>query len=97
MKFVEIYDISRDYGHNNIVSHYYDKDAPIPIWAIFELISLGEFGDFLSCLHENVRLKISSSVSVDSDGIILQKIIYWLKDLRNVVAHNNTIFDTLFQ
>ena len=33
--------ISRDYGKRFIVNHYYDKDQPLPIWAIFELISLG--------------------------------------------------------
>ena len=93
--------ISRDYGRNNIVSHYYDKDRPVPIWAIFELLSLGEFGNFISCLNEPTRLCISRSIgiktSVDTDGRMTEKIVYTLKDLRNAVAHNNTIFDTRFK
>lgn len=93
--------ISRDYGRNNIVSHYYDRDRPVPIWAIFELISLGEFGNFISCLNESTRLSISRSVgiktSVDTDGRMTEKIVYTLKDLRNAVAHNNTVFDTRFK
>ena len=93
--------ISRDYGRNNIVNHYYDKDQPMPIWAIFELLSLGEFGTFISCLNLKVRLEISKAVgiksSVDSDGKLLEKIVFTLKDLRNAVAHNNTIFDTRFK
>ena len=89
--------ISRDYGKRFIVNHYYDKDEPLPIWPIFELMSLGEFGNFVDCLNDICRKKISQSVgikvSVDSDGEILSYMIYALKDLRNVVAHNNTIFD----
>ncbi|MGN1457872.1 MAG: Abi family protein [Acutalibacteraceae bacterium] len=93
--------ISRDYGHNNIISHYYDKDCPVPIWAIFELLSLGEFGNFVSCLNLSVRKDVSKVVGVkssfDSDGRMIEKIVYALKDLRNAVAHNNTVFDTRFK
>ena len=93
--------ISRDYGKRFIVNHYYDKDQPLPIWAIFELISLGEFGNFIDCLAENTRKSISKSVGIkttyDSDGRLLPLIVYTLKDLRNAVAHNNTVFDTRFK
>ena len=93
--------ISRDYGKNNIVNHYYDQDRLVPIWAIFELISLGEFGNLLGCLNTLVRADISRSVgirtSVDSDGRMVEKIVFTLKDLRNAVAHNNTVFDTRFK
>lgn len=93
--------ISRDYGKRFIVNHYYDKDQPLPIWAIFELISLGEFGAFVDCLNENTRKNISKSVGIkttyDSDGRLLPLIVYTLKDLRNAVAHNNTVFDTRFK
>lgn len=93
--------ISRDYGKRFIVKHYYDKDQPLPIWAIFELISLGEFGTFVDCLNELTRKKVSKSVGIksvyDRDGKLLPMIIYALKDLRNAVAHNNTIFDTRFK
>ena len=94
-------DISRDYGKSNIVTHYYDKDHPVPIWAIFEIISLGEFGYFISSLNFNTRAKISSSIGVkssfDQDAKMVEKIVFALKDLRNAVAHNNTIFDTRFK
>lgn len=93
--------ISRDYGKRFIVNHFYDKDQPIPIWAIFELISLGEFGVFLDCLNQKVSKKISKSVGIknsyDGDGKLLPLIVYTLKDLRNAVAHNNTLFDTRFK
>ena len=93
--------ISRDYGKNNIIAHYYDKDKPVPIWAIFELISLGEFGNFISCLKLNTRLNISQSVGIvtsrDRDGKMLEMIVYAIKDLRNSIAHNNIIFDNRFK
>lgn len=92
--------ISRDYGKRFVVDHYYDKDQPLPIWAIFEIISLGEFAAFVDCLDEVTRKEISGQVgikrSVDSDGKILPVMLYTLKDLRNAVAHNNTVFDTRF-
>ena len=93
--------ISRDYGKRFIVNHFYDKDQPIPIWAIFELISFVEFGVFLDCLNQKVSKKISKSVGIknsyDGDGKLLPLIVYTLKDLRNAVAHNNTLFDTRFK
>lgn len=93
--------ISRDYGKRFIVNHYYDKDQPLPIWAIFELISLGEFGTLVDCLELNTAKKVSKSVGIkvtyDRDGKLLPLIVYALKDLRNAVAHNNTIFDTRFK
>jgi abortive infection bacteriophage resistance protein len=93
--------ISRDYGKRFIVNHYYDKDQPLPIWAIFELISLGEFGTFIDCLDESTRKDISKAVgikvSADRDGKLLSMMVYALKDLRNAVAHNNTVFDTRFK
>ena len=93
--------ISKSYGKNNIVNHYYDKDKLVPIWGIFELLTLGQFGSFVSCLNLSVRKRISNEVgiksNVDSDGRMLEKIIYILKDLRNAVAHNSTVFDTRFK
>lgn len=94
--------ITRDYSNNKpIIQHFYNKDEPIPIWAIFEVISLGEFGNFVSCLDYNIKRKISKSLNLyqpcDSDGRLTEKIIYILKDLRNSIAHNDVIFDTRFK
>lgn len=92
--------ISRDYGKRYIVKHYYEKDQPLPIWAIFELLSLGEFANFINCINVSTNKKISTAInlniSLNSDGKLLSEILFVLKDLRNAVAHNNTIFDTRF-
>lgn len=92
----------RDYANNRqIVNHFFDADRPIPIWAIFESLTLGEFGTLFSCANSNVKLNTSRILhlpsNLDSDGKLTEYIIYTIKDLRNAVAHNNTIFDTRFQ
>lgn len=40
---------------------------------------------------------LTQTSNIDTDGKITEFIIYAIKDLRNAVAHNNTIFDTRFQ
>lgn len=92
----------RDYSkRQQIVNHFFNKDAAIPIWAIFESLTLGEFGSFFSCANKNVKMTVSSLLklptNLDSDGKITQYIIYCIKDLRNAIAHNNIIFDTRFK
>ena len=92
----------RDYSNKKqTVNHFFDADQPIPIWAVFESLTLGEFGTFFACSNSNVKLKTSSILhlpsNLDTDGKITEYIIYAIKDLRNAVAHNNTIFDTRFQ
>lgn len=86
---------------NKIAVHYYQKDLNLPIWAIFELLSLGEFGYFVSCAEINTRKQISSSLGIrpsdDTSGLLPQRLIFTLKDLRNAIAHNNVVFDTRFK
>ena len=87
--------LSRDYDKSLIVNHYYDKDKLVPIWAIFELLSLGEFGNLFSCINIKVRKEISKNIGIksyaDTDGNLTGHIIFAIKDLRNAVAHNNTV------
>jgi len=86
---------------NNIVSHYLKNDESIPIWAILEIITLGEFGNLISTLDLKIRKAISKdlglNIAFDSSGILVQSIIFALKDLRNSIAHNNVVFDTRFR
>ena len=83
---------------NNIVSHYLKNDESIPIWAIFEIITLGEFGNLISTFNLKTRRDISKdigiNISFDSSGKL---VIFILKDLRNAIAHNNVVFDTRFK
>ena len=85
---------------NNIVSHYLKNDENVPIWGIFEIITLGEFGNLVSTLDFNLRQDIAKdigyNIAYDSKGILVEKSIFIMKDLRNAIAHNNVVFDTRF-
>ena len=98
-----IYKVQTDaFGNGNkIAEHYLIKDVNLPIWAIFELLSLGEFGHFVSCLNYGCRKAISRKIGLkqsdDSNALLTQRLIYAIKDLRNAIAHNDVIFDTRFR
>src|SRR5699024_3311469 len=98
-----IYKVQTDaYGNGNkIADHYLRNDANLPIWATFELLSLGEFGHFVSCLNQNCRADISKKLGIrpsdDTNAMMPQRLIYATKDLRNAIAHNDVIFDTRFR
>lgn len=98
-----VYKIQADsYNNGNkIANHYLSKDISIPIWGIFELLSLGEFGHFVSCLNKTCRCEISKNLSIrqtdDSNAMIPQRLIYATKDLRNSIAHNDVVFDARFR
>lgn len=89
----------RDYKKRSVVSHFFDKDASIPIWAIFETLTLGEFGTLFDCSNQNVKAYVSNVMYLPShynNESITKSFIFTLKDLRNAIAHNNVIFDTRF-
>lgn len=83
------------------VTHFYDTEKSVPIWAVFENINLGDFGNFVSCLNSDCRRKIECllgiNIALDSGFKLLERIVFILKDLRNAIAHNNVIFDTRFK
>ena len=98
-----IYKVQTDAFNNDnkIAEHYLNKDVNLPIWAIFELLSLGEFGHFVSCLNTKCRKAISVKIGIrqtdDKTAMMPQRLIYATKDLRNAIAHNDVIFDTRFR
>ena len=85
------------------ITHFYHKvgNSTVPVWALFEIITMGDLGFLLSCLIYDVRNDISQrigiNVSSDTDRQLIYKYIYALKDLRNAIAHNDVIFDTRFR
>ncbi len=93
--------VADNYDKNKIVTHFYDRNHEVPIWGIFELLTLGEFGYFVSCLDVNTKIKSEHSIGINSsyssDGSLTEKVIYLIKDLRNSLSHNEPIFDTRFK
>lgn len=94
--------LSRSYNNNNkIVSHFYLKDKHVPIWGIFEIITLGTFADLIKSLEFKARRKIDIemglNIAYDTDARFPEKIIYLIKALRNSIAHNDVVFDVRFK
>lgn len=96
--------LARAYRSNNPkITHFYNNVgyADVPVWALFEIMTMGDLGYLLSCLTYDVRDDISKRIGLnlasDTDRQLLYKYIYTLKDLRNAIAHNSVVFDTRFR
>lgn len=91
------------YNNNPKITHFYNNIgySDVPVWALFEIMTMGDLGYLLSCLTYAVRDDISKRIGLnlasDTDRQLLYKYIYTLKDLRNAIAHNAVIFDTRFR
>lgn len=88
---------------NPKITHFYNNPnySAVPIWALFEIMTMGDLGYLLSCLTFDVREDISKRIGLDlsndTSRQLLYKYIYALKDLRNAIAHNAVVFDTRFR
>ena len=88
---------------NPKITHFYHTPnySGVPIWALFEIMTMGDLGYLLSCLTFDVREDISKRIGLDlsndTSRQLLYKYIYALKDLRNAIAHNAVVFDTRFR
>ena len=93
--------IARNHETKAVIRHFRDKDLDIPIWALFEVMTLGNFGAFYSCLHDDVKRRICDDLGMPSHNFdsptALKKAIFAFKDLRNAVAHNGVIIDVRFR
>ncbi len=96
--------LSKAYSHNNPkITHFYNNMSysEVPLWALFEILTLGDFAYLLSCLTIDTRDHITSDlgmqvVSIDTNRELIYKYLYTLKDFRNAVAHNSVVFDARF-
>lgn len=96
--------LAHAYRKNNPkITHFYNNVgySDVPIWALFEIMTMGDLGYLLSCLTYDVRDDISRrlglNASCDTDRQLIYKYIYTLKDLRNAIAHNAVVFDARFR
>lgn len=97
--------LAKAYKENNPkITHFYNNMSysGVPIWALIEIMTMGDFGFLLSCLTFDARDSISkklklANIAVDSNRDLIYKYLYTLKDLRNAIAHNSVVFDTRFR
>lgn len=96
-------EISNNYDKNPKIKHFCDSLTYdyIPLWAIFEILTLGEFGRLIGILIFDLKDKISNKfeigISFDTNRDLLERYIMILKYLRNSVAHNNIVYDNRFK
>lgn len=91
-----------EYGNDNpVIQNFVHKDKPVPLWAAFEVISLGTLGSFFQCLNIKDRKKILKNLEIldsnDTNGELLSRHIWIIKELRNALAHNHIVFDCRFK
>ncbi|MBR4474285.1 MAG: Abi family protein [Oscillospiraceae bacterium] len=97
--------LSRAYKESNPkITHFYNNlgYSGVPIWALFEIMTLGDFAFLLSCLTFDARDSISKKLgmhngAIDTNRELIYNYLYTLKDLRNAIAHNSVVFDTRFR
>ncbi|MBR2555561.1 MAG: Abi family protein [Aeriscardovia sp.] len=89
---------------NSKITHFYNNlgYSGVPVWALFEIMTMGDFGFLLSTLTIDARDKISNKLGITNSAIdtnrdLVYLYLYALKDLRNAVAHNSVLFDTRFR
>lgn len=90
-----------------VIKHFTDQSRGVPIWALMETLTLGEFSTIYSCLTNDLKDAIYDRLSMPkrSHGQGAQKkdktdlflaLLRVLANLRNSVAHNNVILDARF-
>ena len=103
-KLIQTY-LTKAYEKNNPqIVHFYNNLGyeGVPLWALFEILTLGDFAYLLSCLNFATRKNITSDLgmkvaSVDTNRELIYNYLYTLKDLRNAIAHNAVVFDARFR
>ena len=87
------------YSHGDrIVTHYYDGPGQsVPLWALFEVTTLGHFARFLEQLSPDVLVRVAGSWGVRrGEAQLVPHLVFAITELRNAVAHNGIVFDTRF-
>lgn len=97
----EKYNCEHPQDTNKMITHYKHQGKPVPLWAIFEILTLGQFGIFVSTMNDNASKNLAINLdlyysNIDEHGRLVQDIIYFLTDLRNAIAHNSIVFDCRF-
>lgn len=92
--------IFRNHKERDVIGHFRDTDKDVPIWAIFEVMTLGNFGSFYDCLDMRVKTAVVQDLgmptNLDSERR-LKDMIFALKDFRNAIAHNGVVLDVRFK
>lgn len=99
----DIYDMIHEQCNSKpYIYHYIHQDRPVPVYAVFELFTLGNLVFFTRCMSPSLNIEAQKqlklySPSFDQSKDILGDIIDCIKGLRNAIAHNGTLYDCRFK
>lgn len=93
--------ISFHLNKKQFIEHYFYHDKVLPLWAIFPILTLGTFSDFINSMDKDCRLQVANDLNLKLSNLdssrVLEQYIHILNPLRNSVAHNSIIFDCRFR
>jgi abortive infection bacteriophage resistance protein len=95
--------LEKAYGHGNPkITHFYNNlnyDG-VPLWALFEIMMMGDFSYLLECLdfktRDSITKRLGLNRAADTNCELIYEYLYAFKDLRNAIAHNAVVFDARF-
>lgn len=89
--------IHQNYGEHPVITHYINKNGNVPLWAVFEVLSMGDFGHLIASLKPSLQNRIAAKLGINApnqpNGKIFVDYIFLLKDVRNTIAHNGVLYD----
>lgn len=99
----DIYDMIHEHCNSKpYIYHYIHQDRPVPVYAVFELFTLGNLVFFTRCMSPTLNIEAQKQLNLyspafDQSKDILGDIIDCMKGLRNAIAHNGTLYDCRFK
>ncbi|MGI2253648.1 Abi family protein [Staphylococcus cohnii] len=99
----DIYEkIHSNFNTKPFINHFIYNDRPVPLYAVFELFTLGNLVFFTRCMNSTLKLQIITDLglyhsSFDKNDRLIGDLIDCLKGLRNAIAHNGVLFDCRFK
>nr|WP_239990998.1 Abi family protein [Staphylococcus arlettae] len=99
----DIYNMIHEHCNSKpYIYHYIHQDRPVPVYAVFELFTLGNLVFFTRCMSPGLNIEAQKQLKLycsafDQSKDILGDIIDCVKGLRNAVAHNGTLYDCRFK
>lgn len=93
----QLQNIVRQRYKHAFMKHYVDRDDDVPIWSVFEVMTLGELAHLCKNLPDATLIAVTRDLGISSvDTRVIVSIIETLRPLRNAIAHNGVIFDSRF-
>ncbi|MFH4917478.1 Abi family protein [Staphylococcus cohnii] len=94
--------IHSNFKGKSFINHFIYNDRPVPLYAVFELYTLGNLVFFVRCMNSTFKIKIAKDLDLYLDSFkkredIVANLIDCLKGLRNAIAHNGVLYDCRFK